>query len=91
MFKTFVCGLTTNLGVCCIWYAAEYQEYGQLYFRKYDNLVWLIYLCILWYLFYTKERDKKRWIHEIIQICQSDKDKNKDNQESEEDNEQQEQ
>ena len=90
MFKTFIWALTTNLAICCIWYAAEYQEYEQLYFRKCDNLVWLIYLCILWYLFYTKERDKNNWIHEILKICRPNSPK-KDNQESEEDNEQQEQ
>ena len=39
MFKTFIWALTTNLAVCCIWYTVEYQEYGQLYFRKCDNIV----------------------------------------------------
>lgn len=83
MFKSFIQALIINLTVCCIWYAAEYQEYGQLYFRECDNIVWIIYLCILWYLFYTKERDNNRLVHEIIKICQSGKDNNKDKEESE--------
>ena len=89
MFKTFIWALTTNLAVCCIWYTVEYQEYGQLYFRKCDNLVWLIYLCILWYLFYTKERDKNNWIHEILKICRPNKDNqsSKNNKEIEANNE----
>ena len=83
--KSFVQALITNLAVCCIWYVVEYQEYGQLYFRECDNLVWLIYLCVLWYLFYTKERDNNRLVHEIIKIYQPGKDKNnnKDREESE--------
>ena len=85
MFKSFIQALTTNLAMCCIWYAAEYQEYGQLYFRQCDNIVWIIYFCVLWYLFYTKERDNNRLVHEIIKICQSGKYKNnnKDREESE--------
>lgn len=79
MFKSFVQALTTNLSVCCIWYAVEYQEYGQLYFRECDNIVWIIYLCILWYLFYTKERDNNRLINNIIKLCQPNKNKDEDN------------
>lgn len=80
MFKPFIKALIANLAVCCIWYAAEYQEYGQLYFRQCDNIVWIIYFCILWYLFYTKDK-KNKWIQEIIKLCQSEKNKDEDNEE----------
>lgn len=44
--------LIVNLAVAAIWYMAEYQQYGELQLdRECDNIVFWVYLVILWYLF----------------------------------------
>lgn len=57
MIKAFVKALTVNLAVTAIWYASEWMQFGELQFnRECDNVVNTIYLFVLWYLLYKKER-----------------------------------
>lgn len=46
--------LLTNLAILSIWYAFEYQEFGELQFRQCDNVVWCCYFIVLLYLFATQ-------------------------------------
>ena len=56
MIEAFVKALTVNLAVTTIWYASEWLQFGELQFnRECDNIVSVIYLFVLWYLFYKKE------------------------------------
>lgn len=56
MIKSFIKALTVNLAVTAIWYASEWIQFGELQFdRECDNIVSIIYLFVLWYLFLEKE------------------------------------
>ena len=56
MIRAFIEALTVNLAATAIWYASEWMQFGELQFnRECDNVVSIIYLFVLWYLFYEKE------------------------------------
>lgn len=62
LFKAYF----TMLLVSFLWYWLEYNEFGELQWdRGCDNVVTLVYMMILWYLFYhKKEKDEKGENHE---------------------------
>lgn len=47
--------LIVNLAVCAVWYALEWQQFGELQWdRKGDNAVGFLYYLILWWMFYKQ-------------------------------------
>lgn len=62
LFKAYF----TMLLVSFLWFWLEYKEFGELQWdRGCDNVVTLVYMMILWYLFYhKKEKDEKGENHE---------------------------
>ena len=43
--------ITINLSVAAIWYAAEYDQFGELQLdRQCDNIVGILYIFILWWM-----------------------------------------
>lgn len=48
LWKSFV----VNLAVTAIWYAAEYEQFGTLQWDRWsDNIISVIYMVILWWVF----------------------------------------
>ena len=44
--------LIVSTAICAIWYGLEWIQYRQLQWdRECDNVVWVLYLLVLWYLF----------------------------------------
>ena len=57
---SFIKALVVNLAISAVWYASEYQQFGELQWdRQCDNIVWYVYLCVLWYLFHKKDERRK--------------------------------
>ena len=57
MFNSFVRALIINLAITAIWYISEWTQYGELQLnRECDNVVSMLYLLTLWYLFWKNER-----------------------------------
>lgn len=51
--------ITVNLAVTAIWYAAEYEQFGTLQWdRQCDNIVGMLYIFILWWMFRKIENNK---------------------------------
>lgn len=43
--------LTVNMAISAVWYGLEWMQYKELQWcRVCDNVVWLLYLMILWWL-----------------------------------------
>ena len=41
-----------SLAISAVWYAYEWKQFGELQWdRKCDNIVGVLYLMVLWYLF----------------------------------------
>lgn len=48
----FIKALVTNFAITAVWYWYEYKQFGELQWnRKCDNVVWCLYLIVLWYAF----------------------------------------
>lgn len=61
LVKAFI----VNMAISVIWYASEYIQFGELQWdRQCDNIVWYIYLLVLWYLFHKK--DKRRQTNDCV-------------------------
>ena len=44
--------LTVNVAISAIWYGLEWMQYKELQWdRECDNIVWTLYLLVLWWLF----------------------------------------
>ena len=44
--------LTVNMAISAIWYGLEWMQYKELQWdRECDNIVWTLYLLVLWWLF----------------------------------------
>lgn len=56
LIKAFV----VNMAISAVWYATEYIQFGELQWdRQCDNVVWYIYLGVMWYLFREREKAKR--------------------------------
>lgn len=48
----FIKALIVSLAVSAVWYGLEWLEFKELQWnRECDNVVWVIYFIILWWLF----------------------------------------
>lgn len=48
----FVKACVVNLAISAVWYGLEWIQFGELQWdRECDNVVSLLYLLVLWYLF----------------------------------------
>ncbi|MDD3253929.1 MAG: hypothetical protein PHV18_15400 [Lachnospiraceae bacterium] len=48
----FIKALIVNMAISAVWYAIEWMQYGELQWdRECDDVVWWLYLLVLWYLF----------------------------------------
>lgn len=44
--------LIVNMAIASVWYGMEWMQYRELQWdRKCDNVVGILYLVVLWYLF----------------------------------------
>lgn len=44
--------LIVNMSISAVWYVIEYEQYQKLEWdRMCDNVVWVLYLLVLWWLF----------------------------------------
>lgn len=73
-FKLFwgswIKSLIINLATSSIWFGLEYIQFKELQWnRECDNVVGFIYFCIIWYLIYKREKEKNKYIDEIINLC----------------------
>lgn len=51
--------ITVNLAVTAIWYAAEYEQFGTLQWDRWgDNIIGVLYILILWWMFRKIENPK---------------------------------
>lgn len=49
-FKALSQSVVINLAITAIWYFLEYKQFGQLQWnRKCDNIVWIIYVFVIWW------------------------------------------
>lgn len=54
--KALLKSLIINLAVTAIWFYAEYEQFGELqWYRQCDNIVCVLYIIILWWVFREKE------------------------------------
>lgn len=52
LLKSFI----VNLAVMAIWYAAEYEQFGTLQWDRWgDNIIGMLYMIILWWMFYKHD------------------------------------
>lgn len=48
----FIKAFVVSIIIAVVWYVIEWRQYGKLQWdRKCDDVVWIIYLLVLWYLF----------------------------------------
>lgn len=51
--------IIVNLAVTAIWYAAEYEQFGTLQWDRWgDNIIGVLYILILWWMFRKMENQK---------------------------------
>jgi hypothetical protein len=49
----FIKALCVNFAISAVWMASEYEQFGELqYGRECDDIVFWLYLVVLWYLFW---------------------------------------
>ena len=52
----FIKALIVSLAIDAVWMAYEYKQFGELQLgRECDNVVWWLYLIVIWYLFWRLE------------------------------------
>lgn len=55
LMKAMLC----NLSILCVWYLAEYAQFGELqHGRNGDDLAFVLYFLLTWALFRKLGRDK---------------------------------
>lgn len=48
----FIKAFIVNVAILAVWYGVEWIQYGNLQWDRWcDNVVWVLYLLVLWYLF----------------------------------------
>lgn len=48
----FAKALIVSMAISAVWYAMEWMQYRELQWdRQCDNVVWVLYLLVLWRLF----------------------------------------
>lgn len=51
--------IIVNLAVTAIWYATEYEQFGELQWNRWgDNIVGVLYIIIFWRVFRKMEKQK---------------------------------
>jgi hypothetical protein len=53
---SFIKALIVSLAIDAVWIMCEYDQFGELQLgRECDNVVWWLYLIVIWYLFWKLE------------------------------------
>ena len=49
---SLITALVVSMAISAVWYGMEWMQYQELQWdRKCDNVVWALYLVVLWWLF----------------------------------------
>lgn len=52
MELSLIKALVVSMAISAVWYGMEWMQYQELQWdRKCDNVVWALYLVVLWWLF----------------------------------------
>ena len=52
MELSLIKALVVSMAISAVWYGMEWMQYQELQWdRKCDNVVWALYLAVLWWLF----------------------------------------
>lgn len=60
MIESAICSIIINLAITAIWHELEYLQFNELQFnRNCDNVVFLIYFYVIWYLIYKSKKGEE--------------------------------